>query len=1181
MRGLPFPQDAAFPRALSHESATPASDLDIPIDPALAEPPIDPALQDSSQPPPNSQVSTPPPLDSYLLHHPRDYSQGPQGDPFAQDAAQPFFTVEEHAEPTPKPLKRRRRPPRGPNCVFCGGDEKKNNESGQPESMASCDTCGRSSHISCMKLDTPADFLQSYPWKCAECKTCEKCQDKTDEAKMLFCDSCDRGWHVFCLTPPLDESPPGKWFCPICTGDPAGVCEPLDLPVSEQILEAPPELDHENTIRASSIASSSHPGAPPSVKTYLTKRKRGRHSVNVVASGSESEKESEPPETPFAPRVRTRTTSATHTTRKSTRAAQAEEEPSSPLRRPQLKLVPPRRMTVKLRIPPTAKGKEREESSEDESQQGLFDFLTEEDRDISRTTISQADKARFDRSRHIAEIKLVPPEPKTTSGVPDSALAGPSTRPLRSSALSMPTIPLSGLGRSESPSTPGPPTTRQGQRINTIRFGAFDIQTWFDAPFPEEYSNIPDGRLWICEFCLKYMKSRFNAARHKLKCKYRHPPGDEIYREGNISIFEVDGRRNKIYCQNLCLLSKMFLDHKSLFYDVEPFLFYIMTEMDDAGAHFVGYFSKEKRSPKDYNVSCIMTLPVRQRQGWGNLLIEFSYLLSKKERRLGSPEKPLSGLGALGYRNYWTLSVMRYLHTASREPRLEDICRATSMTAEDVYNTLNDNDLITTDSTPRTPVRPLPGQSIKFPKGRRSGIARRHLVRAQTNDDESAKGPFMPPAHYEIHWDKGRVASYLAKWESKGYLKIKPEKLKWSTFLFARVKKSAQTGDEDDLAMDGETEDGVITGYPVTEPPESLAEVDGRDEDVDADADVDEDVDEDVEDAEVASTTLPTRRPSSRSPFKRVTLSPEQPTLRRLRSQGNADILPVLSHSNTMSRTRSRTRSTSPAKKAAVTPRPRPVPIRTSSLSPRKSSKADLGSDDILDADAALAARLAMEEMPRRTLRSQSTSALDLKRSASATSRSAGRKRRRVESSPESDSDTSPVDEYEHMAIDTANPDEPVQVNGTQNTETSPPPPSSTLTNGILSSVHENDAPYLSVEVTVNGHPREDTDCGASSVGGRHSVPSDDTVCVLDTNTNLDKMMDSPIEVQTLVSIDRQSAEVGTSIPPEEMAMDVNRTNLDGWRPATLSAYSDPDADAEGEDEDAEGEPDEDYVVLS
>ena len=49
-----------------------------------------------------------------------------------------------------------------------------------------------------------------------------------------------------------------------------------------------------------------------------------------------------------------------------------------------------------------------------------------------------------------------------------------------------------------------------------------------------------------------------------------------------------------MYCQNLCLLSKLFLDHKTLYYDVDPFLFYVLCEVDDAGAHIVGYFSKEK-----------------------------------------------------------------------------------------------------------------------------------------------------------------------------------------------------------------------------------------------------------------------------------------------------------------------------------------------------------------------------------------------------------------------------------------------------------------------------------------------------------------------------------------------------------------------------------------------------------
>jgi histone acetyltransferase SAS3 len=31
-----------------------------------------------------------------------------------------------------------------------------------------------------------------------------------------------------------------------------------------------------------------------------------------------------------------------------------------------------------------------------------------------------------------------------------------------------------------------------------------------------------------------------------MKCKCYHPPGDEIYRDGAISVFEIDGRKNKV-----------------------------------------------------------------------------------------------------------------------------------------------------------------------------------------------------------------------------------------------------------------------------------------------------------------------------------------------------------------------------------------------------------------------------------------------------------------------------------------------------------------------------------------------------------------------------------------------------------------------------------------------------------
>ena len=82
--------------------------------------------------------------------------------------------------------------------------------------------------------------------------------------------------------------------------------------------------------------------------------------------------------------------------------------------------------------------------------------------------------------------------------------------------------------------------------------------------------------------------------RHAAKCVWSHPPGDEIYRKEPISVFEICGKRYKQYCQSLCLLAKLFLGNKTLYFDVEPFLFYVMTTADSSGCHIVGYFSKEK-----------------------------------------------------------------------------------------------------------------------------------------------------------------------------------------------------------------------------------------------------------------------------------------------------------------------------------------------------------------------------------------------------------------------------------------------------------------------------------------------------------------------------------------------------------------------------------------------------------
>ena len=124
------------------------------------------------------------------------------------------------------------------------------------------------------------------------------------------------------------------------------------------------------------------------------------------------------------------------------------------------------------------------------------------------------------------------------------------------------------------------------KNIPRIELGRYEIDTWYYSPYPDGYGgeNLREDKLFMCEFCLKYIKRSKTLERHKRKCDLRHPPGDEIYRYGGLSVFEVDGKDNKMYCQNLCLLAKLFLDHKTLYYDVEPFLFYILTGARSARA---------------------------------------------------------------------------------------------------------------------------------------------------------------------------------------------------------------------------------------------------------------------------------------------------------------------------------------------------------------------------------------------------------------------------------------------------------------------------------------------------------------------------------------------------------------------------------------------------------------------
>lgn len=85
---------------------------------------------------------------------------------------------------------------------------------------------------------------------------------------------------------------------------------------------------------------------------------------------------------------------------------------------------------------------------------------------------------------------------------------------------------------------------KQKENYRKIQFGSYLIDTWFTSPYPPDI--YAQSKFFVCEFCFASIKTAAMAKRHKDKCCIKCPPGNEIYRQGNISIFEVDGHKNKV-----------------------------------------------------------------------------------------------------------------------------------------------------------------------------------------------------------------------------------------------------------------------------------------------------------------------------------------------------------------------------------------------------------------------------------------------------------------------------------------------------------------------------------------------------------------------------------------------------------------------------------------------------------
>uniref|UniRef100_F7C8W1 PHD finger protein 10 n=1 Tax=Xenopus tropicalis TaxID=8364 RepID=F7C8W1_XENTR len=113
------------------------------------------------------------------------------------------------------------KPKSNPNaiCGIClkGKDA---NKKGRSERLIHCSQCDNSGHPSCLDMSPElVTVIKKYPWQCMECKTCIICGQPHHEEEMMFCDTCDRGYHTFCVG--LGALPSGRWICDCCQNVPS------------------------------------------------------------------------------------------------------------------------------------------------------------------------------------------------------------------------------------------------------------------------------------------------------------------------------------------------------------------------------------------------------------------------------------------------------------------------------------------------------------------------------------------------------------------------------------------------------------------------------------------------------------------------------------------------------------------------------------------------------------------------------------------------------------------------------------------------------------------------------------------------------------------------------------------------------------------------------------------------
>jgi len=138
-------------------------------------------------------------------------------------------------------------------------------------------------------------------------------------------------------------------------------------------------------------------------------------------------------------------------------------------------------------------------------------------------------------------------------------------------------------------------------------------------------------------------------------------PSEGVYADDALRIVLLDGTQHPECCDHLCRLGKLLIPSKRSLDGPTSFWFFVVATVPHG--QLVGYFSRPGAGPEEseINAACVAVLPQWQHKGYGYVLVQASYEVSRLQGQCGRPEEPLSAAGWAVYWKYWRLAILSAL----------------------------------------------------------------------------------------------------------------------------------------------------------------------------------------------------------------------------------------------------------------------------------------------------------------------------------------------------------------------------------------------------------------------------------------------------------------------------------------------------------------------------------------